>query len=1152
VLLTRPNETPEPFEQALQELDPSNLVLLGGESAISPQVEASLADDHRVVRVAGADRYETAAEIARHTGGPAENGLALLSSGQDFPDALTAGAVAAGEDVPLLLTAQSRLPQSTREALQDLDVEEVVLTGGPAAVSAEVAERVKDLGIDVTRVAGENRFATARAIGDFARDRFGWRTENINLTNGQRFPDAVALAAHAGLEAGGPAPIALTTAEGVPGPTQQWLSDLAACDFTRTDIAGGTAAVSEGAKQAALDALDPGGCDDGEAPELNFTDPEEGATVLREQDGVELSGTTRDDTTGVRKVEIYVDDQRVAATAGDRGSGEPLEWSVTVTPPETTTFTFEAVATDGAGNTGRDTLTVTVEGRDPGETVVDKDVQVLGDNVVDYDPDAGTIVVAGQPADDPLEAGDTVVSGTSSAAPDGFLRNVITARHHEQGQVALETEPGHLTEVFRQVDTRLHRPVDLSEHLDEDQSDGVTLVRSEGLPPGDETKQDVTERPRSEFPRVDGASTAAASQASASRLFSAAPARLHLAKSIQKTWTLSFDQTVGDNPSLTVQGQNEFTVGVSFRVKVHTNWDWFNSTVRLERLRLAGAMTEVMEVSAVARAGVDLKENVSLKSIPLGAINFQIGPVPVVLTSTLDFELRLSANAQARATTGVSGRIELEAGTEFRHEEGWQPINRFDHEWNFDPLEVDGEATARAGLEAGLDVKLWDTGGTEIGAGPYVRFAAGPSRDPRWDLFWGLEGTAQLTAQVPIIDVEFETDEKTLFTHENALASARDYPPPPPDEPEPPAVAITSPSQDSVGCCEVLLRADTDSPHREDDEHMSVDYRSDRDGELGTGFGQDPLRVTLSPETHTITAEVTDFADDGEQVTEVTATDQITVDVAESRRPSEQFHVRETVGAGGFPAGLLALVLKNDEDVFFDGAEFLSAPPSDGFAGTVENVPGGVEGKAVMLSTGKVEDADTANEADEAGADLGGGAVRGDSDRDVIVWALHLSIPEHVNCLTFDHRFLSEEVPRFVGSEYNDAFVAELFDRIESGSQVPGSGWNTSGSELSAPESFAAGPGDFKTQVNASTGIYVTPSNAFQTTHQSGHPQMRAATPVTPGSDKTLALSLFDQGDASYDSAVILDNLRLLQVPDPATDCTSGLAPGGLTLTTSG
>lgn len=130
--------------------------------------------------------------------------------------------------------------------------------------------------------------------------------------------------------------------------------------------------------------------------------------------------------------------------------------------------------------------------------------------------------------------------------------------------------------------------------------------------------------------------------------------------------------------------------------------------------------------------------------------------------------------------------------------------------------------------------------------------------------------------------------------------------------------------------------------------------------------------MTLSPGTHMITAEVADFADDGERVTEVTATDQITVDVAEFGRPSKQFHVRETVGAGEFPADLVAHVLKNDKDVFFDGAEFLSAPPSDGFAGTVENVPGGVEGEAVMLSTGKVEDADTVNEADEAGTDLGG------------------------------------------------------------------------------------------------------------------------------------------------------------------------------------
>ncbi len=1150
VLLTQSDRVIEPFEDALAELAPSNLVLLGGQAAISQEVEQILAQSYNVIRVAGDDRYETAAEIARHSSTGDHPGLALLASGEDFPDALTAGAVAAGEEIPMLLTAQGTLPQPTADALQDLDVDEVVLTGGSAAVSDAVQQQVENLGIRVTRVFGSNRFATARAIGELATDRFGWRTDHVNLTNGLRFPDAVTLAAHAGLEAGGPAPIALT-AQSLPAPTEQWLSDLAACDFARLDIAGGTAAVPDDVERAAVDALRPDGCSDDADPEVSVTSPDDGATVMRGQDGVELRGTARDDASGVRKVEIFVGDQLVGATTGDRSTSDPLEWAVTVFPPETGTFTFRAVATDGAGRTSSDTVTVTVEGRDPSATVVGDDVHVVGDGVVDYDPDSGRITLQDQPADDPVEAGDPVVSGTTSAAPEGFLRRVVTVRENEDGEVVLETVVGHLTDVFRQLDTRLHAPVDLSAHTDDDPSDdGVTLTRSEGLPPSDVSKLDVTEGPRSDFPSFD--SPATASTASSSQASSPASARTLAGGSISKVWTLTFDKTIeGDNASLTVNGRNEFGIGVEFRVHIETDFDWFNTEVRLERFRLVGQVTEDARLSAAAEANFDAEETVELLRTGLPSINFQVGPVPVVINSDLVFDLQADVTVDGEATASAHGHLELAAGTKFRHGEGFQPVNRFERSWNTDPLTFRGSADARADLRAGLDVRLWDTGGTDIRVGPYVAVEAADDREPLWTLFGGLAGTAQLVAEIPVINARVESDELDLFEQRVEIASAQDFPSHTPNEPDPPAVTITSPSEDTVGCCEVLLRADTDSPRREDDESMPVDYRSDRDGDLATGFGQDPVRVTLSPGSHTITAEVSEFVD-GE---EVTATDEITVEVQSDRRPSEQFVVSSTAGADQLSAGLLGLAMEGGGEVYFDGAEFLSAPPTDGFAGIVENVPGSFDDQnAVILSTGLADDADTANEADEDGTDLGGDAVRGDSDRDVVMWALHLSIPEHANCLTFDHRFLSEEVPRFVGSEYNDAFVAEIFERDQGQASAPDDApdWTVSGSELSAPESFALGPeGRFNTQVNASTGLFVTPSNAFQTTYQSGHPRMRAATPVTPGSEQTLVLSLFDQGDARYDSAVLLNNLSLVQVPDPESDCASGIARDGLALTTS-
>src|SRR5262249_39898155 len=90
----------------------------------------------------------------------------------------------------------------------------------------------------------------------------------------------------------------------------------------------------------------------------------------------------------------------------------------------------------------------------------------------------------------------------------------------------------------------------------------------------------------------------------------------------------------------------------------------------------------------------------------------------------------------------------------------------------------------------------------------------------------------------------------------------------------------------------------------------------------------------------------------------------------------------------------------------------------------------------------------------------GGGSARGNSDFDVSILKIDLSVPPSANCLTFDFRFLSEEYPGYVNSTFNDAFVAEL----------DSSTWKTSGSTISAPDNFAFDSSHNVISVN-STGI---------------------------------------------------------------------------------
>ena len=183
-----------------------------------------------------------------------------------------------------------------------------------------------------------------------------------------------------------------------------------------------------------------------------------------------------------------------------------------------------------------------------------------------------------------------------------------------------------------------------------------------------------------------------------------------------------------------------------------------------------------------------------------------------------------------------------------------------------------------------------------------------------------------------------------------------------------------------------------------------------------------------------------------------------------------------------------------------------------------------------ILTTGNASFADDPNSSGSTGAANNGGNVRGNTDFDVVVLRLDLNVPASANCLVgMDFRFLSDEYPEWVGTDYNDAFIAEL-DRTT---------WATSGSTISAPDNFAFDPDAQPITINAAGVTSMTPEGAAGTTYDGGTPLLTAATPISPG-PHVLYLSIFDQGDDIYDSAVLVDNLRFGRVADVTEDCKPG------------
>lgn len=236
------DESLEPEVAAeIERLGAREILLVGGTDAVSAAVEEELGALAPTRRVAGPDRFATAAAVSAESS--TAGGTVVLASGADFPDALASGVLAGRSDAQMLLVAQDGVPAVTVAELERLAPSQVVVVGGPTAVGEEVLAAVEGTtGVTPTRLAGPDRFSTAAAVAAELDD-----AGVAYVASGRAFPDSLA-AVPAAVSDGGA--LLLVEPDGVPPVTADALADLAPSAVV---VVGGTEAVD----QPTLEALTP-------------------------------------------------------------------------------------------------------------------------------------------------------------------------------------------------------------------------------------------------------------------------------------------------------------------------------------------------------------------------------------------------------------------------------------------------------------------------------------------------------------------------------------------------------------------------------------------------------------------------------------------------------------------------------------------------------------------------------------------------------------------------------------------------------------------------------------------------------------------------------------------------------------------------------
>lgn len=237
VLLVRPGGVPGDTVRELERLRPRRIVIVGGPRSVSDGVRSQLrryATSGQVTRWWGDDRYSTAAEVASRY--PSGANIAYIVNGQKFPGAMTAAAPAGRDNGPVLLVKPGEVPAATRDALQQLRPERIVVVGGPKSVhetTREQLERYSGGGV-VGRWDGHNRYSTAARVSR----TYPTSTDVVYVANGTKFPGAMTASAPAGKEN---SPLLLVRPDAVPDATREALERLSP---RRIVLVGGPEAVS--------------------------------------------------------------------------------------------------------------------------------------------------------------------------------------------------------------------------------------------------------------------------------------------------------------------------------------------------------------------------------------------------------------------------------------------------------------------------------------------------------------------------------------------------------------------------------------------------------------------------------------------------------------------------------------------------------------------------------------------------------------------------------------------------------------------------------------------------------------------------------------------------------------------------------------------
>lgn len=230
ILLTGSYTLNENTAQELIRLKVKKVFIVGGTAVVSKAIETQLPQlGITVVRLAGQDCYETSLKIAQDVG--ISKGV-FVTTGLDFPDALSIAPIAAAKEMPILLVPRDDLTSVQKDFLKKSKIPYSYIVRGYTEISDNVVNQFPNAEV-ITGTDPYERNITLikRFVSDLDLDK-------VYVATGEYFPDALTASA---LAQKGKTPLILLKRDTIPYSAQAFIRSNLISQF---NILGGQGVIS--------------------------------------------------------------------------------------------------------------------------------------------------------------------------------------------------------------------------------------------------------------------------------------------------------------------------------------------------------------------------------------------------------------------------------------------------------------------------------------------------------------------------------------------------------------------------------------------------------------------------------------------------------------------------------------------------------------------------------------------------------------------------------------------------------------------------------------------------------------------------------------------------------------------------------------------